>query len=346
MFTRIPRRVGRGSGMPKTHAVVFREFGPPADVARYEEIDLPDPGPGEVLVRMEAAPIHPADLNRLEGRYGETPRLPAVGGIEGCGEVESSGDGIADFSPGTPVAVAHRGGTWAERVIVPAEDLVHLPAGIGSGLAAMLIINPATAWRMLHDFALLQDGEWVLFNAANSAVGRCLIEITRAKGWRSVAIVRRAELTGELEAAGAHTVLLDDNRLTEQIRSVTNCAPIRLALNAVGGQSALRLANALAPGGTLVTYGAMGRQPVTVPNSLLIFKDLQFRGFWITRWFRQAGAGEKRAMMDSICALAASGALTAQVAETFPLLDVAPALSAAGGERREGKVLFRMKKLP
>ena len=327
--------------MPTTQAVVFHEFGSPAKVASFERVELPEPGTDEVVVRMHAAPIHPADLNRLEGRYGEKPDLPSIGGIEGCGEVESVGCGVTGIVAGDCVALAYLG-TWAERVVVAANRLVPLPAGIDDGLAAMLILNPATAWRMLHDFVDLQQGEWVILNAANSSVGRCAIEIARAKGWRSLAVVRRSELIDELQALGADSVCLDDDSLGGRIKAVTDNAPIRLALNAVGGASALRLANALAPGGTVVTYGAMGRQALQMPNGLLIFKDLRFRGFWVTQWFRHAGAEETQAMMKSICELAAKGVLTAQVAATFALSDSAKALEAAAGDRRGGKILFRM----
>jgi mitochondrial enoyl-[acyl-carrier protein] reductase / trans-2-enoyl-CoA reductase len=328
--------------MPSSPAIVFHEFGVPSQVARCESVEVPDPGPGEVLVRMKAAPIHPADLNRLEGRYGEKPELPSVGGIEGFGEVESTGPGVTGLAPGIRVAVAQIRGTWCERVVLPANRLVVVPPGVDDGLAAMLILNPATAWRMLHDFVELQQVEWVILNAANSAVGRCVVEIARAQGWRSLAVVRRAELIGEMTALGADAALLDDDNLVNQVKNLTQGAPPRLALNAVGGASALRLASALAPGGTLVTYGAMGRQPLQIPNGYLIFKELCFLGFWVTQWFRRAGEAETRSMLEGICRLAAKGTLTAQVAATFPLSEAAQALEAAASERRGGKVLFRM----
>ncbi len=328
--------------MPTTHAVRFHEFGPPEEVACFEPIEIGDPEPGEVIVRMEAAPIHPADLNRLEGRYGERPELPSIGGIEGCGLIESIGPGVADLAPGMRVALAHVTGTWCERVRVPADRLAILPPNLDPGLAASLIINPSTAWRMLHDFISLAPGEWVLLNAANSSVGRAVIEIAHHKGWRTAAIVRRPELIPELKQLGATAVLLDDDQLRGAIPEITGGEPLRLALNAVGGASALRLANALTPCGTLVTYGAMGRRPLELPNGLLIFKDLRVRGFWLTRWFRQAGAEERSAMLREITRLAATGVLRSQVAATFPLREAATALSAAASDRRPGKVLFHM----
>jgi trans-2-enoyl-CoA reductase len=195
---------------------------------------------------------------------------------------------------------------------------------------------------MLHSFVPLEPGEWVIFNAGNSAVGRSLIEIANAEGFRTLAIVRRAELIEELTQLGADSVLVDDDRLRDAIRERTEAAPIRLALNAVGGSSALRLATALAPGGTLVTYGAMSRRPVELPNGLLIFKDLRARGFWLNRWFRETPEPVRLRTLERMAGLAASGHLSAKVAATFPLSQVQEALTAAAGERRDGKVLFRM----
>src|SRR5207248_10851014 len=120
---------------------------------------------------------------------------------------------------------------------------------------AMLRINPATALRMLRDFVDLAAGDFVIQNAANSAVGRLVIQIAKANQWRTINLVRRPELIDELRALGGDFVFLDDDDVKGQIATATGGAPMRLALNCVGGDSALRLANALAPGGTLVTYG-------------------------------------------------------------------------------------------
>jgi trans-2-enoyl-CoA reductase len=328
--------------MLKALAIRFHEFGPPAQVAHLQTVDVTDPGPGQVRIRMEAAPIHPADLNRLEGRYGESPTLPATGGIEGCGRIEAIGTGVMGLEPGTRVALAHAGGTWCERLVTAADRVFPLPPDIDRDLAATLLINPLTAWLMLHSFVPLEPGEWVLFNAANSAVGRSLIEIARAEGLRSLAVVRRPEVIPDLTHLGADAVILDDDRLRESVRERTTAAPIRLALNAVGGSSALRLANALATGGTLVTYGAMGRRPVELPNGLLIFKDLRARGFWLNRWFRETPEAERQRTLQTIAALAAAGRLSTKVAATYPLSEVQEALTTAAQDRREGKVLFRM----
>ncbi len=115
-------------------------------------------------------------------------------------------------------------------------------------------------------------------NAANSAVGRSVIQIARARGLKTLNVVRRPELIDELKALGADVVVTEDTDLRTSVEELCGGSRPRLALNAVGGASALNLANALADRGTHVTYGAMGRQPLKIPNGLLIFREITFRG--------------------------------------------------------------------
>jgi trans-2-enoyl-CoA reductase len=203
--------------------------------------------------------------------------------------------------------------------------------------AAMLKINPATALRMLRDFVPLERGAWIVQNAANSGVGRAVIEIARECGWRTISVVRRAELIAELQALGSDVVLVEGESLTGEIKAALGGAPLQLALNAVGGDSALRLANALSPGGTLVTYGAMSRQPVRLPNGLLIFQDIRFRGFWVSRWYEAASGKEVSAMFDELFAFATRGLFLPPIAATYSLKQASAALGACSARctRRE-----------
>ena len=146
----------------------------------------------------------------------------------------------------------------------------------------------------------------------------------------------------ELRAIGADAVVVESGSAVEEIAKITGGAPIRLALNAVGGESALRLAEALAPGGTHVTYGAMSRQPVRVPNGLLIFKDLCIRGFWVTRWYREASREARDAMLGELFTLARSGHLHTPIEQVFPLEQAQAALKRAMEGGRAGKILFKV----
>lgn len=264
--------------------LVFRRTGKPLEVLEMESDTLISqaPEPGNVLVRILAAPINPADLNTIEGTYGVKPALPATPGIEGCGVVEISSS--ADFEEGDRVIFLRRASTWASHATVPAETLFKLPQGIDPLQAAMLKVNPATAWRLLHGFAKLEKGDWIVQNVGNSGVGRCVIQLAREWGIRTVSFVRRADLTGELSSLGADCVFTDDEAGYAAAKEALGGANAALAFNAVGGDSALRLMKLLREGGTHITYGAMGRKPVTIPNGLLIFHDIQIRGLWVTRW--------------------------------------------------------------
>ena len=327
--------------MQKIRATVIREHGDPQKVAQLETVDLPAPAAGEVRVRVRFAPINPADLNVIEGKYPIRPTLPGTPGVEGVGVVEELGSGVVNLSPGMIVSLPHRFGTWREAGNAPASELVPVPANVALEQAAMLRINPATALLMLREFVDLHPDEWVIQNAANSAVGRCVIRLARHFGWRTINVVRRADIVDELKSEGADVVLVDGDKLGEEIKAATNGAPIRLALNAVGGDSAVRLGGALAPGGVIVTYGAMARQPLKIPNGQLIFQDIAWRGFWVSRWYQNAGAAKSAALLAELSGLAASGVIAIPVEAIYPLEEIADAIAHAHRGQRSGKILLR-----
>jgi NADPH:quinone reductase-like Zn-dependent oxidoreductase len=325
--------------MAKVSAILIHEHGDPATVARLESLDLSPPGVGEARVRTLFSPINPADLNVLEGKYPIRPELPGVPGVEGVGVVENFGAEVTGLAPGQRVLLPHGYGCWREAGNVAARDLIPVPDDVPSEQAAMLKINPATALLMLREFVRLQPGDWVAQNAANSAVGRCVIQLAKHFGWRTLNIVRREELADELKAVGADAVLVDAEKL--DLAGAANGAPIKLGLNAVGGDSAIRVANALADQAVLVTYGAMARQPLRVPNGLLIFRDQAWRGFWVSRWYKNAAPEVRAALFRELFALTARGVLTTPIEATYPLEQIGAALAHASQAKRQGKILLR-----
>ncbi len=321
-------------------AAVYERHGNPADVLRVESRPSPTPGVGEAIVKMRAAPINPADLNQIEGKYPIRAELPATPGFEGAGVVVELGANVTNVDTGALVILPHNVGTWREAVAVKPDELVVVPPGIEPVHAAMLKINPMTAWRLLHDYVDLQKGDWLIQNAANSAAGRAVIQIAHELGYKTVNIVRRAELIEELRAERGDIVLVDGENLRDEVKAETSGAPIRLGLNAVGGDSALRLANCLAPGSTLVTYGAMSLQPLKIPNGLLIFKDLQFRGIWINKWYDNATKQERMEAFRELFEMAKRGLLKTKVEKAYPLSEAKAAVTHAGQGKRSGKIIF------
>jgi NADPH:quinone reductase-like Zn-dependent oxidoreductase len=206
--------------------------------------------------------------------------------------------------------------------------------------AAMARINPATAFCMLQNFASLRPGDWVVQNAANSGVGRSVVQIARALGIRTVNVVRRSGLEAELLAAGADVVLEEGSGLAQRIGAAVGGAPLWLGLNAVGGDCALALAKALAPSATLVTYGAMARQPLNLPNGLLIFKDLIMRGFWVSQWYRRAPGSEVLGLLTRLLDWMAEGVLHTPVEAVYSLGELRAALEHAQRGERAGKILL------
>ncbi len=303
-------------------AAVYERHGNPADVLRVESRPWPRPAPDEVLVQMRAAPINPADLNQIEGKYPVRAELPATPGFEGAGIVVDAGGNASKIPAGTLVILPHNLGTWREAVAVRASDLVAVPPEIDPVHAAMLKINPMTAWRLLHDYIELNRGDWVIQNAANSAAGRAVIQIAHELGYKTVNVVRRAELIDELPTSGT---------------------PIRLGLNAVGGDSALRLANCLAPGSTMVTFGAMSLQPLKIPNGLLLFKDLRFRGIWINKWYDNATIQERMEAFQLLFKMAERGLLKTKVERAYPIDQAKAAVTHAAQGKRSGKIIFEFK---
>ena len=321
-------------------AAVYEKHGNPADVLHVETRPWPTPAAEEAVVKMRAAPINPADLNQIEGKYPVRPALPATPGFEGAGVVVELGAGVNGLTIGALVILPHNVGTWRDAVAVKAEELVVVPEEIEPVQAAMLKINPLTAWRLLHDYVNLQKGDWLIQNAANSAAGRDVIHIAHELGYRTVNVVRRAELINELCAEGGDVVLVDGDNLREEVKSATDGASIRLGLNSVGGDSALRLANCLAIGGTLVSFGAMSLQPLKIPTGLLIFKDLRFRGIWINKWYDNASAAERMETFRPIFEMAGRDVLKTKVEKAYPLSEVKAAVAHAAQGKRSGKIIL------
>ena len=321
-------------------AVVYERHGNPPDVLRIESRPWPAPAPDEALVRMRAAPINPADLNQIEGKYPVRPELPATPGFEGAGIVVDAGANASTIAAGTLVILPHNLGTWRDAVALKASELVAVPPEIDPVHAAMLKINPMTAWRLLHDYVGLKSGDWLIQNAANSAAGRAVIQIARELGFKTANVVRREELIDELRDEGGDVVLVDGESLREEVKHATSGAPIRLGLNAVGGDSALRLANCLAPGSTMVTFGAMSLQPLKIPNGLLIFKDLRFRGIWINKWYDHATIQERIDAFRTLFEMAKRGLLRTKVEKSYPLEEAKAAVAHAAQGQRSGKIIF------
>lgn len=294
--------------------LLYTEYGDPLKVVQQlEEKMIYEIKPNELLVKMLASPVNPADINTIQGKYPVRPTLPSVPGNEGVGEIVAIGNKVQHFAAGDRVVpLTNALGTWRSHIIISCSDVHKVPMQLGLVEAATLTVNPCTAFRMLRDFVSLKPGDTVIQNGANSACGQNVIQIARVWGLRTVNIVRDRpnieQLKSFLQKLGAtYTLTEEELRTTNLFRSGKVKKP-RLALNCVGGKSSLELMRHLADESTIVTYGGMSREPVTVPTGSLIFKDIRVRGFWMTQWTKTHFSNpDRRDMLDEIVSMMTNG---------------------------------------
>lgn len=322
-------------------SAIHARFGDPAEVLAPGDRPVPEPGKGEVRVRMRLAPIHNHDLFTIRGQYGWKPSLPAIGGSEGCGVVDAIGEGVEGFAPGQRVTTASARGTWAEYFLADARALVPVPDAMPDEVAAQLVAMPLSALMLLESLAV-EPGQWIVQNAANGAVGKTLAMLAAARGVRVLGLVRREEGVAELAALGVEDVLCTQaDGWRDAARERLGADGARAAVDSIGGRASADLCSLLGHGGVLVSFGAMGGEPMHVPPGDVIFRDVQVRGFWGSRASREMPAERKRALLAELIQRALDGQLRLPVDAIYDLEQVAEAAAASQRPGRGGKVLLR-----
>jgi trans-2-enoyl-CoA reductase len=319
--------------------VEITAYGVPEEVAHcVEASDVGPPGAGEIVFDVLAFPINPADLSMCRGNYRLRPPLPATPGAECVGRVVAVGASVHGLKPGDLVVNMQRE-NWAQRRRVKAEDAIPLPAGLDPAQAAMLRINPATALLLLEDHVALKAGDWVIQNVANSAVGRHLIVLANGKGVRTLNVVRRDDVAAELRALGADAVLVDGPDLAARAHDAAAGAPIRLGIDAVSGTACKRIADCVADGGVVVSYGSMSGEDLVMSRPALSFRGVSLTGFNLGRGLAKRSPEQVRAIYADLAIKLRDGALKAPVEATYPIEDIKQALAHAQRGGRNGKVL-------
>jgi len=316
-------------------AIHLTAYGNPAENLKLVEVSEPNaPSTGEALVRMEYAPIAYSDLLLAEGIYLLHPKLPSVIGGEGTGIVEAIGPGVTGVKVGDRVTIPFGTFTWAEKVIAPAQGLFVVPVSIDAKTASMLNINPTTAVLLLNEFVKLKPKDWIIINAANSQIARCIIAIAKSRDLKIAGIVRRAEIVPEIEKLGVDFVGVESPDLPKQIQVATGGMPISLGLDAVGGPATATMASVLSPGAHLVIYAWLSRVPIHVSQGDLIVKRLNIHGFWM---YYEEFLPKMRASLTGATKVVASGKLTLPITATYRPSQIKEATEHA---QRGGKILL------
>lgn len=322
-------------------SAVHTTFGEPPEVLMLADSPVPEPGPGQVRVKTVLSPIHNHDLWTVRGKYGYKPELPAIGGSEAVGFIDALGEGVDGPAVGTRVVVASVHGTWAEYFLAPAKAVVPVPDTIEDGVAAQLIAMPMSALLLL-EFLQLREGQWLIQNAANGAVGKTLAMLAKARGLHVINLVRRDSAVEEMTSLGIdHVISTAHAGWREQVRAITGPSFIRAGIDSVGGAASGRMMSLLCEGGVLVAFGTMAGEPMQISAGELIFKQAVVKGFWGSKASRALSREDKRRLMEELLHRVGSGEVKLPVEAIFDLADVAQAAAASLQSGRKGKVLLR-----
>ncbi|PRW50861.1 putative trans-2-enoyl- mitochondrial [Chlorella sorokiniana] len=334
----------RGYATQIGRSLMFSEHGVPEKVLRLEPEQLPALGDHEVLVNVLAAPINPSDINTIEGKYPLRPELPGVPGHEGVGVVEAVGPKVTRMRPGDRVVpIEHGQGTWRSHGVFNEQHWYKIPKDLPIAAAATMVVNPPTAVRLLEEFVPLEAGDTLVQNGATSAVGRYIIQLAKSRGVNTINIIRdrpdRAEVEADLKDLGA-TVVTTSNEIKAALKDSRLPKP-KLALDCVSGDAAAACAKVLVNGGTMVTYGAMSQQPLTVPPGLLIFNDIRLRGFWLTGGYAKMKDGwrAKEDLVDRVVALFRTKVFRPGAVAAFDLEQWEEAMKQARSDHRNKTLL-------
>lgn len=322
-------------------SVRFHQFGDPAEVLKVEEIDKPEPGAGQVLVKMRARAINPSDLLTVRGLYGSLPVPPATPGLEGMGEVAELGEGVTHLRAGQRVIPLGVAGTWQEFVVAPAAQLIPIPDAVSDQTAAQFVVNPLTAWIMTVEELALQPGEWLLQTAAGSTLGRVVLQIAKQRGFKTINVVRRREQAEELKTLGADAcICTDEEEIPERVKEITGKEGLRKAIDAVGGETGAAVVSALGRGGVMLVYGLLSGRPMPIDGGRMIFTSATVRGFWLGDWMRTAPPERQQAVTGQMLRAMASSEIVPPVEAEYPLSEILAAAAHSERPGRSGKVLL------
>src|SRR5258707_13472153 len=248
-------------------AIRFEQYGEPAKVLTVQECPLPEPGKGEVRVRMLASPVNPSDLLFVRGlETAIQPQFPSPAGFEGVGMVDALGPQVQRPVQGQRVAVFNeKGGNWADYAVVPAHALLAVPGDLPDEQVACFLINPATAILMLRHVLAIPQGEWLLQSAASGELGRMIIRLAKHDGIRTINVVRRREAVAELERLGADAVIVStEGPIDEQVRRIVGQEGVKYAIDPVVGETGTQMNQALTEEGGRLAYGCLTGERVRV----------------------------------------------------------------------------------
>ncbi len=329
-------------------ALVQVGHGEAAAALRIEEHADPMPGPGQIVVAMELAPIHRSDLGHLTGAT-KVPAtdLPRILGVEGVGKVVAAAADVTRFKCGDRVFPPKYRGTFREQLACPAADCFAAPQGTPAGQLSIICTMGLTAALVLEDYVDLPAGHWLIHNGANSSIGQMVLGLARDRGLKTVNVVRRVGFENKLHALGGDAVIIDPgdaDLLATRVAAATGGAGVHVALDMIGGDAGGRLAHTLAKPGKLVLYGSSGGEPARIDYLDFNRNELTIAGMSMSRSFNRRTPQEQDDVMRWLGNAAERAAIHTDIAGIYDLdqFTAAFAHAALPSRERNGKILFRI----
>src|SRR6266567_3313300 len=309
------------------------------EVMQLEEIEIPTPKAGEVLIKVAAAGVNYADLAQCAGAYLTPTRTPMTPGMEIAGTVVALGDGVSSVVEGTRVAAFCEGG-YAEYAISQAAMVIPIPPALDFTHAAAFPLQGIAAYQLLHESAHIQPGESVLVHAAAGGVGTLAVQLAKLMGAGIVVGTasndRKLDLIRQLGADAA--INYTEDNWVEQVKNATRGQGTDIILEMVGGEIAEQSLKCLAPFGRMIIYGAASGKIAQFSGIQLTYKNQAIIGYWLTSQLQRVDRIAVAAM--ELMQFLASGKLQIIVGQTFPLAEAAQAHQAVAERRTMGKVVL------
>lgn len=337
---------------------IFDRFGEPVDVLQLvTDAAEPQPAAGEVSIRITRRQVHPGNLALIRGEY-PVP-MPPGGmplGVDGVGTVVAVGEGVdpsAGLTPGTRVAFFPGTGAWNEYAAVPAACVFPIPDDVPDELVCVSLANTVAVLLLLRASEEAAPGRAgvttpILLTAAGSSLARVLITLALRRGLRLIGMVRSrvgAEALSET-FPGLPVVTTEDADWQDQVRKASDGAPLDVIVDPVGGELATDLFGLLADGGTVVLYGGLADEPVTVQSIHIAFRGITLRGVSSARWLLETTPEQSSADVAEVMELLRTAPETYPIAGEFDLADVAAAVEAVDRPGRVGGVILRSEPQP
>ncbi|MCY7358090.1 MAG: zinc-dependent alcohol dehydrogenase family protein [Rudanella sp.] len=320
--------------------IVFETPGKPADILQTVERPLPEPGPGEVRIKVIASPINPSDVMFVQNLYGIRPQYPSPAGFEGVGIIDALGEGVG-MKTGTRVSFTGVG-AWSEYAIANHRALIPVPDAMTDDVAAQLFVNPFTVFAMVEESGVKPGEGWLMLTACGSAFGKMAIQLCKQKGIQTIGTVRRDDLNNDLKALGLNEVInTETENMVARVKEITGGKGVSCVLDAVGGHTASEALKCLGKGGTMLIFGLLSLQDPTINVGLVIFRELTIRGFWLTDWMRRVDSKTRQEVAQNVISSLASGQIQLPVEASYNLDQIAEAVKHSERHGRWGKILVK-----